>query len=272
MDIRPERRYRIEVGAPELLDITLAGCGGTGSFVALHLARLAYHLRDKGGPDVHLALVDPDLVEAGNIGRQNFCPAEIGASKAAALMERYNRAFGLEIEACQARIGLSHLRTGSRAVFSLVIGCVDNAAARRDMAKAVDICQGRLWWLDGGNHAHAGQVLLGNRAGLAAPEISKLGFCAGLPSPATQCPDLLTDDGRGDVSSPSCAELAALDVQSLMVNQAVAGWLAAYVYRLLVAKDLDMMATYFDLLSGSARSEYITAPDISGEITAAEER
>ena len=27
-----------------------------------------------------------------------------------------------------------------------------------------------------------------------------------------------------------------------------------------------MSATYFDLLSGSARSEYITTPDISGEI------
>lgn len=262
MDIRPTRRYRIEVGAPECLDIVQVGCGGTGSFLALHLARMAYHLRDKGGPAVHLALVDPDVVEPQNIGRQNFCPAEVGRPKALVLMERYNRAFGLEISAHVARIDPKELPSDQpNRIFHLVVGCVDNAAARRDLHRAVEDAAGRLWWLDGGNHAHAGQVLLGNRADLVAPQISKLGFCAGLPSPAVQCPDLL--DPEPEASSPaSCAELAIMDVQGLMVNQAVAGWLAAYVYRLLVSRDLDMRATYFDILSGSARSEYIISPEI----------
>jgi PRTRC genetic system ThiF family protein len=266
VDIRPERRYRIEIGAVERLNITLAGCGGTGSFLALHLARLAYHLREQGGPEVCLAFVDPDAVEAQNIGRQNFCPAEVGAPKAVALMERYNRAFGLEIEAHVEPFDpvIASPSCADR-VFHLVIGCVDNAAARRDIHQAVTDAHRRLWWLDGGNHRHAGQVLLGNSAALTEPEISKLGFCSALPSPAVQCPDLLSDDPPSSEPA-SCAELAARNVQGLMVNQAVAGWLAAYVYRLLVSRDLDMMATYFDLLSGSARSEYITAPDISREI------
>jgi PRTRC genetic system ThiF family protein len=210
--------------------------------------------------------VDPDTVESQNIGRQNFCPAEVGASKALCLMERYNRAFGLEICAHVARMDPADLPSTGHGVFHLVIGCVDNPAARRDLHQAVKDAAGRLWWLDGGNHAHAGQVLLGNRAGLTAPEISKLGFCSGLPSPAVQCPDLLDDDPPA-ANPVSCAELAVMDVQSLMINQAVAGWLATYVYRLLIGRDLDMHATYFDLLSGSARSQYITAPEsISGEI------
>jgi len=36
-----EKRYTLQVGNPEHVEIVLVGCGGTGSFLALHLARLA---------------------------------------------------------------------------------------------------------------------------------------------------------------------------------------------------------------------------------------
>jgi len=42
------------------------------------------------------------------------------------------------------------------------------------------------------------------------------------------------------------------------VNQMTAGWAASYVYRMLIGKDLDVYATYFDLVTGSARSVGIT--------------
>lgn len=252
----------------------LVGCGGTGSFLALHLARLAYHARDRHHLDVQLVFVDPDVVEPKNIGRQNFCPAEVGANKAHALMMRYNCAFGLSIQAHATRADkkliddvivdwyktISYRQRDSK--LSLLCGAVDNVAARREMHDAVRASGRFLWWLDGGNHDHSGQVLIGNRVDVTKPEILPLGVCASLPAPSVQCPDLLQEILRsptrgGGEADPSCADLALADVQGLMINQAVAGWMAVYVARLLLSHDLDVMATYVDQVGGNARSEPI---------------
>jgi PRTRC genetic system ThiF family protein len=254
-----EKRYRLQIGAPDIYRIYLVGCGGTGSFLALHLARLAYHVRERYGREVRLTFIDPDRVEDKNIGRQNFCPAEIGAYKAHTLMRRYNAAFGLDIQAVCAPFA-SSMTTG-RVAFRLLVGAVDNAAARRELQTAATVMGGATWWLDCGNHEHAGQVLLGNRADLRAPEIA-LGFCGGLPLPSVQAPELLEANSELRMTNgESCAELALRDAQSLMVNQMAAGWAASYVYRLLIGKDLDVYATYFDLVSAAARSLPIVRPE-----------
>jgi len=251
LTLTPEKRYPVQIGEPDGYFITLVGCGGTGSFLALHLARLAYHLQERKGIRLNLLFVDPDVVEAQNIGRQNFCPAEIGAKKAWTLEQRFNAAFGLDIHAAAAPFAADLLGSPRGHPFRLVIGCVDNATARREIAEQVSLREGRVWWLDCGNHEHSGQVLLGNRADLTKPEIT-LDFCGGLPLPVVQHPELL--ETEPEVQAESCAELALRDAQSLMVNQAVATFAAQYVYRLLVTRDLDVYATYFDLVSGSARS------------------
>jgi len=249
------RRYRVELGPLADLEVVLVGCGGTGSFVALHLARLAYHLRARTGQTLAITFVDPDTVEEQNVGRQNFCPAEIGQSKSWTLMRRYNAAFGLAMRAIVAPFAREMLPGGKPV---LLVGCVDNAAARRELDTATRQ-RTRVWWLDAGNHEFSGQVLLGNRD-IAHPEISPLGFCAALPLPSVVHPELVQDTAIHpmDESVESCAELAARDAQSLMINQMMAGWVAAYLARLLVSKDLDMRATYVDLLTGSARSVEVT--------------
>lgn len=250
-----QRRYKVEIGQPERICITLVGCGGTGSFLALHLARLAFHAREQQGVRLQLQFVDPDVVETGNLGRQNFCPAELGLAKAHSLMERYNLAFGLGIEASVERFGVDHVnRHNPYRGFHLIVGAVDNAAARQELQAAVRNCNGKLWWLDCGNHEHAGQVLLGNRTDLTEPELSPLGFCTALPSPGNQHPELLEAPTVPAMVAESCAELVQADVQSLMINQAMAGWAAIYVARLVLSRDLDIYATYSDLVTGSARS------------------
>lgn len=253
-----ERRYRVEIGSPSRHLVTLVGCGGTGSFLALHLARLAYHARQRHGLDVGLCLVDPDHVEEKNIGRQNVCPAEIGQNKARALATRYSVAFGLEIFFAERPFDNSVVLNQHNA-FTLIVGAVDNAAARKIIHATT--CDGgsRWWWLDCGNHDHAGQVLLGNRDDLDAPEISPLGFCSGLPLPSVQHPELLTVQPTR--RAESCADLALADAQSLMINQAMATYAAQYIYRLILTRDLDIYATYVDLVSGSARSLPITGRD-----------
>ncbi len=256
-----EKRYPIEIGEPSSIHIILIGCGGTGSFLALHLARLAYHARDRYGMDIRLVFVDPDVVEVRNIGRQNFAPAEIGKPKAWCLMERFNRAFGLDITAHIGPFDQAVLRKGDYHPLTILVGCVDNAAARQSIHDAATAHHpGMTWWLDCGNHDHSGQVLLGNRADLKKPEISPLGFCTGLPLPSVQHPELLEPEPEGEAIGASCADLTLADIQGLMVNQAVAAFAAQYLYRMLLTGDLDMYATYFDLGTGSARSLGITKP------------
>lgn len=253
MEIR--ERHRVMVGTPERYNVFLVGCGGTGSFLALHLARMAYHARERYHRDVRLTFIDPDVVEGKNIGRQNFAPAEVGQGKAHVLAFRYGVAFGLRIEFAARRFESKMLNVLPG--WTLVVGAVDNVAARRELARGARFHGGRdLWWLDCGNHEHAGQVLLGNQD-VEGPVIDELGVCTGLPLPSVQHPELVEagelrmEDGG---SPESCADLALRDVQGLMVNQAVATFAAQYVYRLVITGDLDVYATYFDLRVGSARS------------------
>jgi PRTRC genetic system ThiF family protein len=252
------------IGNPPEILVMLVGCGGTGSFYALHLARIAYHVKHTQGINIKALFIDHDKVEAKNVGRQNFCPAEIGHYKAQTLANRYNRAFGLEIEAwClpytyelfDQKIAKPHYFDKNG--FALIVGAVDNYQARVEINKTLPISLQALWWLDAGNHEHSGQVLLGNSLVHKKPEISFMHYCSALPAPSIQSPDLLKPplDDLGDLS---CADLVAQDTQSLLINQAMAGHLATYTMRLLISRDLDRYATYVDLETGTTRSLFIT--------------
>jgi len=251
------RRVTLNVGQPAHVNLVLAGCGGTGSFLALALARLAWHCRESHLAELGLTFVDPDRVEAKNLGRQNFAPAEIGQFKAEALARRYSLAFGLQIRYFNEKLQAAHLDRNTRYSdrwLHLIAGCVDTTAARRDIAGMCKKWDGRLWWLDCGNHDHSGQVALGNRFDRRLPEISRMGFCVGLPLPSVQHPELVAKRPR---RKANCADDLLAGAQSLMINQLVASWAASYLYRLVVTHDLDVCATYFDLGAGSARSEAI---------------
>ncbi len=246
--------------------LVLVGCGGTGSWLAPSLARLARVLMDAGQP-VRLTFIDPDTVEAGNVPRQNFCAAEIGTAKAAALALRYGRAWGLDIAAVVAPLNPNQVPHRLEELI-ILCGCVDNAAARRTLAAVLDAhSRGSAaespsaWWLDCGNAADTGQVLLGSTL---EPEALRHAFqpetvCRILPAPSLQCPDLLEDrpaeltDGR-----LSCAELMLRNAQSLMINQAVASAASTLLHRLLLTGDLRIFATYLDLVAGSQKSLYTT--------------
>jgi hypothetical protein len=86
-------------------------------------------LREQG-VETQVTLVDPDVVESSNIFRQNFSAAEIGRNKAETLAVRLSAAWGLEIHAQPAPFR-SAMVTDGYGRFTVVIGCVDNAAARR---------------------------------------------------------------------------------------------------------------------------------------------
>src|SRR5947209_7762575 len=111
--------------------IVLVGCGGTGGFLAEAVCRLLI------GRSAQVFVVDPDRVEPHNLLRQAFDRGDVGRFKAEVLAERLSRRFGREI----AYAVLPYNRDLHGQVFregssrlNLLIGCVDNAAARRALA------------------------------------------------------------------------------------------------------------------------------------------
>src|SRR5690606_31345479 len=93
--------YRVVLGDVKRFRIMLVGAGGTGSTLALFLAGLMFHARQKG-VQVDLTLVDHDVVEMKNCGRQavSVQAAQLGGvPKVADLALRLNAAYGLGIGA-----------------------------------------------------------------------------------------------------------------------------------------------------------------------------
>ncbi|HKX30639.1 MAG TPA: ThiF family adenylyltransferase [Blastocatellia bacterium] len=248
----------------------LIGCGGTGSWLAPSIARLCRVLGEQG-KSAEAIFIDHDRLEQKNIPRQNFCEAELGQPKASALAARYSAAWGVKITARVEPFKQAHLREYEwRNQNLILIGAVDNAAARQEIAKSLkgntaDVPH-TAWWLDCGNSESSGQVILGS-----APDAKELRgaflsrkICRALPAPTLVAPDLL--EPRPEESRKnkiSCAEIQMANNQSLAVNQAVAAIASDYLSRL-VSGGLKKFATYFDLESGSARSRYIVPEEIAG--------
>ena len=240
--------------------IVLVGCGGTGGFLAEAVCRL---LMDR---KAQLCLVDMDRVEPHNVARQAFDRSEVGHFKAEVLARRLSRRFGREIgysvlpydRELHSQV-FDHPRSG----LNLILGCVDNAAARRAIAETLDApigghsytrSTGSVWWLDCGNGHNSGQILLGN---VARPEelrgafVPQLGLCRTLPAPSLQRPDLL-EAPPAPQPRLDCAEAVAQGSQGSTINQVVAAIAASYVEKLLAGK-CTWMGSYFDLDDGTLR-------------------
>ena len=241
--------------------IIQVGCGGTGSHLARMTAACAAALRDRG-ESVELVFCDPDSVEARNVPRQLFAASDIGRPKAAVLAERYSAAWGLH-----AAADTSPFSSASYDVWNnydrrltVVVGAVDNAAARREMSKACEANRENalpsVWWIDTGNAADSGQVLVGTDTKSCNLRGSvQLGAVWRLPAPSLVAPDLLVvrHEELG-IARLSCAELVAANLQSQTVNAWAATIAGDTLYRLLVSRDLARFGTWFDARSGNVRS------------------
>jgi PRTRC genetic system ThiF family protein len=256
------------------LRFIVVGAGGTGSFVVPAIARLIYELKQQQNKSAEMLIVDPDVVENGNIPRSNFCFAEIGRYKAQTLAERVATAWGIETGfSCERFDAEKHLRSSTSDYRSLtiIVGCVDNHMARREMHRAVDEFRSygdasRIWWIDGGNGKMSGQVLLGSTTKPLKPEqyFTGTSICRALPAPSLQHPDLLEPEKIEAKSDASCPERVRLGEQGLNVNQRVAIEIAEMLSLMLLTRTLRRHAVYFDLESGSTRLAYCTLSAVSG--------
>ena len=174
--------------------ITVVGCGGTGGFVAEGLCRLFQ------GRKATIVLVDHDRVESHNLLRQNFYAEDVGKFKSQALADRLARAYRRPVGYSVYPFRDEDTRPNGQRYpglpaygDSLIIGCADNAAARRAMAECLP-GDPRRWLIDAGNDTNWGQVLVGNVAEpvtLEEPPFTGE-TCHLAPAPTLQRPDLLT--------------------------------------------------------------------------------
>ena len=249
------------------IEFWVVGMGGTGSWLAASVVRLAFSLSNTG-KEVQVTFVDNDVVEEANVLRQCFCYKEIGLPKAQTLALRYSIAWGMEIKAITKRFNQKMVQPGYKTL-SIVIGCVDNASARESLSQVLkdkEYNHGSapsIWYLDCGNSKSSGQVLLGSSLSNDPQDYTfrPLG-CSQIPSPTIQHPELLVPlPEELEDNNLSCEQMALFNTQSLNINQQVAAVATDYLVQLTTG-ELKRFATYFDSTSASMRSLYLTQESI----------
>jgi hypothetical protein len=208
--------------------VTVVGCGGTGGFAAEALYRVLPRETD-------LVLVDHDRVEERNLTRQNFYREDLGRFKSETLAHRLAKKFDRPVGYSTLPVSMTQL-----AFPGLVIGCVDNGLARRDISRAVHLDG---WWVDAGNGENYGQVIIGN-TDVASYFLPTGDIYKGLPLPTIQKPELL-------IQAPTtrgCAEVA--EEQGPTINLTMTA-VVVEVVRRLIAGTCPWVQLYIDMEAGT---------------------
>lgn len=229
------------------ITVSLIGCGGTGSQVLTCLGRMNKTLIALGHPGLHVTAYDPDEVSEANIGRQLFSPGDIGLNKAIVLVTRLNRFFETAWEAHP------QLYKHSLAA-NITITCVDNVKSRLSLSKNIILTKDSgtryqpymrsFYWLDFGNSANTGQVILGTTFDTKQPKSRKYKTIGKLPC-VTERFDLTKVNEKD--SGPSCSLAEALEKQDLFINSTLANLGCNLIWKLFREGMIDHSGLYLNL-------------------------
>ena len=196
------------------VQVTVVGCGGTGSAIAAGLPYLHQAMVALGHPlGMSVTLVDGDRISRTNCVRQPFSESEIGLHKATVLATRINLFWGLGWK------GVPHF---------------------------VDESWG---WLDLGNNADSGQFVLGqpeNQRNKARD--------LRLPTASELFPELINAKLDKKDRLPPCSALEALERQEPFVNQTLAYQALAMLARLFRYGRLSYHGGFVNLRTGRTTS------------------
>jgi tRNA A37 threonylcarbamoyladenosine dehydratase len=133
--------------------IVIVGCGGIGSHLWDMLAREMYNRREHTYT-TDILLIDADVVEEKNLGRQSFGVADIGLPKAEALARRYKK--HLEDNGISVKAERSWLSTDTELLKQddVVLLCVDNNKTRKMLNDYILDFYGNICAINGGNRDH----------------------------------------------------------------------------------------------------------------------
>jgi PRTRC genetic system ThiF family protein len=218
--------------------IIIAGVGGTGGYVVRDLSRFLYSIKERDDKyDFKFLLVDPDTVEEKNLLRQNFLPSDLGKNKAETMASKHARAFGLEIGSVEQLLTkslLAELVKGYKSDYiPIVIGCIDNNKARREIHNYMLTMSGRtVFWIDSGNERSSGQVIMGTSKGV--PMVTSL------------YPEIL-EETSDSTSEISCAERLMQDEQNIFINTRAAGHVLDFVRSIVLNETSPVHGVKFNI-------------------------
>lgn len=233
--------------------IAIVGCGGTGAQAARIVGRIVYDMKRARLHTPRITLIDPDIVEDKNVGRQLFTAADaaLGLPKAEIVARRLNMALGLDIAWIAEPVSAEkHLdRYGAQ----FIVSCVDNHLARRELHQASGVLIGA------GNHRDGGQVVIGNTADVELVQRhidGRNGKYSYLPKEGLLFPALLEPEPPAATPEPdvSCAELVQRGEQALLINDLMSCVVGHYVYALLHRQPIHTFASFVSLDGMSVRS------------------
>lgn len=231
------------------VEVNVIGAGGTGCQVLTSLARITCALRQLGHPGLHVNVIDGDIVTKANLGRQLFSASEVGLNKAVVLATRINRFFGFDWDAVKENYPYDGCTTAN-----VTITCVDNVKARIEIGKFLrdnvkpktrrdhDLTK-PYYWLDFGNTADTGQVVLGTICEIEQPKKSKAQSTKTL-----KCVDEMFDLTKvnDEDSGPSCSLAEALRKQDLFINSTIAQ-LGCNIFWKLFSGSIDTQGAFLNL-------------------------
>lgn len=217
--------------------ILVVGAGGTGSHLVHKLARVNQQLMAMTEKKLLVTVCDFDTVEAHNLGRQLFCPDDLGLNKATCLVQRVNDMYGLNWVAYPTAFSeaVSH-ECGQ----DLIIIAVDNLASRRKIILANHSCS----IMDIGNGDYYGQVFISNHYDHKRCEVAHLYDIQNGVDIIDTIKDL-NDDIVGE--RQSCSSVESLTRQSSMINDTMATVAANIVVNMLFCQVLDFDSVYVNM-------------------------
>ena len=285
----PPHKSSVTIQEKNMIDVALIGCGGTGSQVLTGLGQIHASLRAMNAQDgcrcqgLRVVIYDPDVVTQFNVGRQLFYDTDIGMNKAECLVGRVNNAYGVRWKAEAHDFRRRTNFTGASMYKpDIVISCVDTAAARRELHKQLWALSTGYWdqteyWLDCGNLATVGQVVLGQpgrekedawprnlefdparalwkgqrKQQVSGPDDFNTMYFENkchirLPCVTELFPDLM-DENFDETNEPSCSMVDALKKQSLFVNRATSAYALDLLWELIREGKVDNQGCYFNL-------------------------
>jgi PRTRC genetic system ThiF family protein len=236
-----KNEHRIPVALlSKKVQVTVVGCGGTGSAVAAGLPYLHQAMLAWGHPHgLDVTLVDGDRISRNNCVRQPFSESEIGLFKATVLATRLNLFWGLDWRGVPEL-----LDEGWREETDILIGCVDSRRSRK-MITSTSAYHNCYYWLDLGNNADSGQFVLGQPANQRNQKCEMR-----LRTVAELFQEIV--DAKLDKKDklPACSAVEALDRQEPFINQTLAYQALAMLARLFRYGTLSYHGGFINLATG----------------------
>lgn len=216
------------------INVIVAGCGGTGSYLLPMLAQMNYLLRTLSADmcGLNVTAYDPNCVRPTNIGRANFWPVDADRPKSEVLIERLNMGFGSEWGYKQTIIEKCHPHN-----CDFLMTCTDTVSSRLALGETHQHEDNEIVWIDGGNGESDINVCVGH---------------LGLPTNTLKIPnwfDLYAPSMRDvkDDNRKSCSHEESITRQDWGVNQQCAMLMARVLWRLLRHGETDYGLHYCDI-------------------------